>query len=72
MPSALIGSASFDTVRYYVSNYAVGYLFYPHRILRTLKSIFSKNTFAATVFEHRLKDLLKKKSSSESSVKESL
>ena len=52
-----------------LSNYAVGYLFYPHRILRTLKSIFSKNTFAATVFEHRLKDLLKKKSSSESSVK---
>lgn len=42
-------------------NYAIGYLLYPHRIFRTLRNLFSDGE-AATVFEHRLKDLFKRKS----------
>ena len=40
-------------------NYAISYLLYPRRIIRTIKNIYS--TKAATVFEHRLKDLLNRK-----------
>ena len=39
-----------------LTNYAISYLLYPSRIIRTIKNIYSAN--AATVFEHRLKDLL--------------
>ncbi|MAF20264.1 MAG: radical SAM protein [Parcubacteria group bacterium] len=40
-------------------NYTVSYLFHPHRIQRTIRNLFWK-TEAATVFEHRLKDKLKR------------
>ena len=45
-----------------VTNYLVGYLFFPGRIFRTLRNIFSSHE-AATVLEHRLKDLIRKKRS---------
>ncbi|MBF0444359.1 MAG: B12-binding domain-containing radical SAM protein [Magnetococcales bacterium] len=38
-------------------NYILGYLFYPKRIFRTLRNIFSDH-HAATVLEHRLKDVI--------------
>jgi len=40
-------------------NYAIGYLFHPKRIVRTIRNLSS--TEAATVFEHRIKDILKRK-----------
>ena len=40
-------------------NYAISYLLYPRRIIRTIRNIYSTN--AATVFEHRLKDFLNRK-----------
>ena len=43
-----------------LSNYAVSYLLRPHRIFRTIRNLLSK-TEAATVLEHRLKDLLNRK-----------
>lgn len=45
-------------------NYAVGYLLYPHRILRTARNLFSGSE-ASTVFEHRLKDFIKRRSSAQ-------
>jgi anaerobic magnesium-protoporphyrin IX monomethyl ester cyclase len=45
-----------------LSNYSVSYLFFPKRIFRTLKNIFSaKEHEAVTVLEHRLKDLIQRK-----------
>ena len=41
-------------------NYGIGYLFYPQRIFRTIKNLFSKGK-ATTVFEHRLKNLFSRK-----------
>lgn len=43
-----------------LANYSVSYLFFPKRIFRTLKNIFSSHE-AVTVFEHRLKDLIQRK-----------
>ncbi|MBT3515155.1 MAG: B12-binding domain-containing radical SAM protein [Nitrospina sp.] len=43
-----------------LANYSVSYLFFPKRISRTLKNIFSPHE-AVTVFEHRLKDLIRRK-----------
>ena len=43
-----------------VTNYSVGYFFFPKRIFRTLKNIFSPHE-VVTVFEHRLKDLIQRK-----------
>jgi anaerobic magnesium-protoporphyrin IX monomethyl ester cyclase len=43
-----------------IANYAVSYLFFPGRIFRTLKNIFSGHE-AVTVLEHRLKDLIIRK-----------
>ena len=43
-------------------NYAVGYLRYPSRIWRTVRNIFFSDGVANTVLEHRLKDMLKRKS----------
>jgi hypothetical protein len=39
-------------------NYAIGYVLFPTRIWRTIRNVFLANGSAATVFEHRLKDLL--------------
>jgi len=41
-------------------NYGVSYLFYPKRVLRTMKNLFSQGK-AATVFEHRIKNLFNRK-----------
>jgi len=38
--------------------YGIGYLKYPSRIVRTLRNVFFASHAAATVFEHRLKDVL--------------
>jgi len=38
-------------------SYLVGYVRYPSRIIRTIRNVFSGSHQAATVFEHRLKDL---------------
>lgn len=40
--------------------YAISYVFYPRRVLRTLRNVFSGSREAATVLEHRLKDGLGK------------
>jgi hypothetical protein len=43
-----------------LANYSVSYFFFPKRIFRSLKNIFSTHE-AVTVFEHRLKDLIQRK-----------
>ncbi|MGN7612299.1 B12-binding domain-containing radical SAM protein, partial [Magnetococcales bacterium HHB-1] len=40
--------------------YGLGYLLHPSRIVRTIRNLFSHDS-AATVLEHRLKDLLRRK-----------
>ena len=42
-------------------NYAIGYVANPARILRTIRNVFFSSSAATTVFEHRLKDLIKRK-----------
>jgi len=39
-----------------LTNYLVGYLAYPSRILRSIRNVLFSSHEAATVFEHRLKD----------------
>lgn len=39
-------------------NYAIGYIFFPRRIWRSIRNIFMGSNETATVFEHRLKDLI--------------
>lgn len=51
---------AFYRISFMLLNYLVGYLRHPKRIARTLRNIFSKNAQAATVFEHRLKDLFRR------------
>ena len=46
-------------------NYAIGYFLYPKRILRTIRNINSEAE-AATVLEHRLKDLFNREKSTDS------
>ena len=43
-----------------VANYSVSYIFFPRRIFRTLKNIFSSHE-AITVFEHRIRDQIQRK-----------
>lgn len=43
-----------------LTNYIVGYLRYPSRILRTIRNLMSSDGISATVLEHRLKDALRK------------
>lgn len=47
-------------IMFMLTNYALGYLIYPSRIVRTIRNIFSDHK-AATVFEHRLKDAFAKR-----------
>ncbi|MBM3557956.1 MAG: B12-binding domain-containing radical SAM protein [Alphaproteobacteria bacterium] len=42
-------------------NYAISYLFYPARILRTLRNLLPGSREAETVLEHRLRDMLGRK-----------
>ncbi|HBH01299.1 MAG: radical SAM protein [Candidatus Rokubacteria bacterium RBG_16_73_20] len=41
-------------------NYLIGYVLYPARIWRTIRNVFMSRHAAATVFEHRLKDALRR------------
>jgi len=50
----------FSRIIFTLLNYITGYILYPKRIFRTLKNLFSHGT-ASTVFEHRLKDMFKRK-----------
>ncbi len=47
-------------IGFMLSNYALGYLLYPGRILRTFRNLNSEHQ-ASTVFEHRLKDMFAKR-----------
>lgn len=53
---------AFYRIAFMLLNYAVGYLAYPSRIVRTLRNVFFGGTSAATVLEHRLKDLVRRRS----------
>lgn len=55
MPSRILGILRTFSI---LMNYALGYLIFPKRILRTLKSIFISDSASSTVLEHRLKDLI--------------
>lgn len=48
-----------------LANYAVGYLRYPSRILRTIANVFFRKSGTATVFEHRLKDIFRRKAAAD-------
>jgi len=41
-----------------LTGYALGYVLYPRRIVRTVRNVFFRSHEAATVFEHRFKDTL--------------
>ena len=47
-------------VTFNLMNYLVSYLFYPKRIIRTLRAILKNDSISSTVFEHRLLDLINK------------
>jgi len=51
---------AFYRISFMLLNYIIGYIRYPSRIIRTLKNILSTSR-AETVFEHRLKDMIKRK-----------
>jgi radical SAM superfamily enzyme YgiQ (UPF0313 family) len=48
-------------IGFMLANYAISYLLYPARIWRTVRNVFLGGGGAATVFEHRLKDALRRK-----------
>jgi len=50
---------AFYRITFMLLNYAIGYLLHPSRIVRTIRNIFSKNR-AATVFEHRIRDMVQR------------
>lgn len=52
---------AFYRISFMLLNYAVGYLRHPNRIVRTLRNVFFDNSSAATVFEHRVKDMFKRR-----------
>jgi anaerobic magnesium-protoporphyrin IX monomethyl ester cyclase len=52
---------AFYRISFMLLNYLVGYVLYPARIWRTLRNVFMSRHSAATVFEHRLKDALRRK-----------
>ena len=52
-------------IAFMLANYALGYLIYPRRILRTLRNLRSQHE-SSTVLEHRLKDALRRRSRTKS------
>jgi len=48
-------------VGFMLVNYLIGYLLYPSRILRTLRNVFLNNQTSTTVFEHRLRDVFRRR-----------
>lgn len=53
---------AFYRIAFMLLNYAVGYVAYPSRIVRTLRNVFFGGSSAATVLEHRLKDVFRRRS----------
>ena len=53
---------AFYRFAFLLTNYLLGYIIYPSRIVRTVKNIYLSTGDSATVFEHRLKDLFKRSS----------
>ena len=53
---------AFYRLSFMLLNYIVGYIAYPSRIVRTLRNVFLGGSSAATVLEHRLKDLFRRRS----------
>jgi radical SAM superfamily enzyme YgiQ (UPF0313 family) len=51
---------AFYRLGFMLTNYIVGYLRYPSRIWRTLRNIIKTDGVSATVFEHRVKDALRR------------
>lgn len=51
---------AFYRLAFMLSNYILGYILYPGRIFRTIRNVFAGGR-SATVLEHRLKDLIKRK-----------
>ena len=47
-------------IGFMLTNYIVGYLRYPSRIWRTIRNIWIADEVSATVFEHRVKDALRR------------
>ena len=47
-------------IGFMLTNYIIGYLRYPSRIWRTIRNIWIAEDVSATVFEHRVKDALRK------------
>lgn len=45
-------------ITFMLMNYGIGYLMRPARIVRTIRNVFFARGSAATVLEHRLKDLI--------------
>lgn len=52
---------AFYRIFFMLTNYAISYLRYPARIWRTIGNVFLGRGQAATVFEHRLKDMFAKR-----------
>jgi hypothetical protein len=52
---------AFSRIAFMLVNDAISYLVYPARIWRTIRNVFLSSHSAETVFEHRLKDVLKRK-----------
>jgi anaerobic magnesium-protoporphyrin IX monomethyl ester cyclase len=51
---------AFYRIGFMLMNYIVGYLRYPSRILRTIRNLLVADDVSATVFEHRIKDALRR------------
>ncbi len=51
---------AFYRLSFMLLNYTIGYLRHPSRIVRTMRNIFGKDG-TATVFEHRMRDLVQRK-----------
>jgi radical SAM superfamily enzyme YgiQ (UPF0313 family) len=66
------GELAFYRITFMLMNYAIGYLRFPSRIVRTVRNVFFSHGSAATVFEHRLKDLVDSRAARKASVKSSL
>lgn len=47
-------------IGFMLTNYIIGYLRYPSRIWRTIRNIWISDEESATVFEHRVKDALRR------------
>ena len=52
-------------IGFMLTNYAIGYLVYPSRIVRTVRNVIFSDGASSTVLEHRLKDLFKRKRASQ-------